>query len=165
MRLDLKSIIETPGGEIDFDCVLDASELEFPQVLRFVSPPWATGAVKNSTGALTLTAELHAEMICLCDRCGTEFAFTKTQYIIAALADSLEDEENPDIFLIEDDCVDVGEVLRTHFVLEMEPKLLCSEDCAGLCETCGKNLNEGPCDCDKTDSRLASLRQLLDELD
>jgi uncharacterized protein len=165
LLLDLKSIIETPGGEIGFECELDTSELDFPWVKSFIRPPRAKGGVKNSAGALTLTAVLDADMICLCDRCGTEFTFAKRQEIEAALADTLEDEESPDVFLLAGDFINADEVLRTYFLLEMEPKFLCFEDCAGLCETCGQNLNESPCNCDKTDPRLASLRQLLDEFD
>ena len=45
----------------------------------------------------------------------------------------------------------------------MDQKLLCREDCKGLCFRCGKNLNEGPCDCkSEPDSRFAVLQQLLD---
>ena len=165
MLLDLKSIIEIPGEEIGFDCYLDVAELDFSQIVRFITPPRAVGTVKNSAGALTLSAKLGVEMACLCDRCGSEFEYFKKQDVSVALAESPEDDENPDIFLVEGDWVDVGEILRTCFVLEFEPKFLCSEDCAGLCETCGKNLNDDPCNCDKNDPRLASLRQLLDELD
>jgi uncharacterized protein len=40
---------------------------------------------------------------------------------------------------------------------------LCRPDCRGLCIECGKNLNEGPCDCvvESIDSRLAELKELL----
>ena len=46
----------------------------------------------------------------------------------------------------------------------MDGKHLCSEDCKGLCPTCGKDLNEGPCGCGKeVDPRLAVLAKLLDK--
>ena len=64
---------------------------------------------------------------------------------------------------MEDCCVDVEDILRTLFVLGMETKFLCRPDCKGLCPTCGKNLNEGPCNCKKEmDPRMAVLEQLLD---
>ncbi|HEX7587809.1 MAG TPA: DUF177 domain-containing protein, partial [Anaerolineae bacterium] len=45
------------------------------------------------------------------------------------------------------------------------PHPVCRTKCAGLCPNCGKNWNEGPCECrqDETDPRLAVLKQLLDE--
>ena len=51
-------------------------------------------------------------------------------------------------------------------VLDMDTKSLCRPDCAGLCDTCGANLNLGPCSCRKQrDPRLAVLEQLLDKQD
>ena len=56
------------------------------------------------------------------------------------------------------------EVLSTCFILDMETKFLCKEDCKGLCPSCGKNLNLGPCGCRKEiDPRFAVLEQLLDK--
>ena len=49
-----------------------------------------------------------------------------------------------------------------HWVYRRKDVFLCSEDCKGLCAVCGKNLNEGPCDCKpEPDPRLAVLAQLL----
>lgn len=48
--------------------------------------------------------------------------------------------------------------------LELPQRYLCREDCRGLCPTCGKNLNEGPCGCreDNGDPRMDVLRRLLE---
>ena len=49
------------------------------------------------------------------------------------------------------------------FLLDMETKQLCSEDCKGLCPICGKDLNSGACNCAQPkDQRFAVLQQLLD---
>ena len=48
------------------------------------------------------------------------------------------------------------------FVLAMDTKNLCSDDCKGLCPKCGADLNQGPCSCrPETDPRWAALSQLL----
>mgnify|MGYP001091754997 FL=1 len=61
--------------------------------------------------------------------------------------------------------LDLEELARTDILLELPTKVLCSEDCKGLCSQCGKNLNEGECSCEKKqiDPRLAILSQLLDQ--
>ena len=47
-------------------------------------------------------------------------------------------------------------------MLNMDSRLLCREDCKGLCFRCGKDLNEGPCGCQaEADPRLAVLKTLL----
>lgn len=44
-------------------------------------------------------------------------------------------------------------------------KVVCREDCKGLCPVCGKDLNKGDCDCDTTyrDPRFESLRALFND--
>ena len=59
--------------------------------------------------------------------------------------------------------VDVEDLARTAFILGMDTKTLCSEDCKGLCARCGADLNLGPCSCKKeVDPRLAALAKLLE---
>ena len=82
----------------------------------------------------------------------------------AVLVRELEREEDADewVFLLEHDCADLTDIVRTAFVLNMDSRLLCREDCKGLCFRCGKDLNEGPCGCQaEADPRLAVLKTLL----
>ena len=164
MWLDLKDIIEMPGSEKEFECVLDTDKLDFPSVERFIEPPSAKGRVTNTAGVLTLTGELRAVMLCTCDRCSREFEHEKLIELNVPLSADMEDEgDDPDVFPVEGNGIELDEVLETCFVLEMDTKLLCRPDCRGLCGTCGKNLNDGPCSCRaSTDPRLAVLGQLLD---
>ena len=163
MWLDLINIIEMPGSRKEFECELNLAAEDFPSVESFKSVPKAKGEVVNTAGLLTLSAEIEAEMVCTCDRCGKQFESIKLQDVELTLADDPEDDENPDIYVIEGNGIDVSEILETAFILDMETKFLCTEDCKGLCGTCGKDLNEGPCDCRKpVDPRLAVLGQLLD---
>ena len=99
-----------------------------------------------------------------CDRCLKPFSREMRVPVNSLMAETLEDEENDDIILLENGEVDLEEVFTTAFVLAMEPKHVCSEDCKGLCPHCGADLNEGPCQCrPEVDPRLAVLAQLLDK--
>lgn len=163
MKLNLRDIIETPGGRVPFTCALDTERLTHPSVARYAGAPRAVGEVVNTAGVLHVRATVEADMICLCDRCGGEFESTKT-LPVHAVAVAEEEPENPEAFTLDGDWLDVGEILETAFILDMETKFLCSEDCRGICPTCGKNLNEGPCSCPKkSDPRLAVLERLLDK--
>jgi uncharacterized protein len=165
MGLDLHEIIDKSGGSVSFSCELDTERLNFPSVAAYRSPPRAEGTVTNNAGALTLRGRITAEMRCLCDRCATEYDCRKEISLEVPLAAELEDEDNPDIFLLDGDELDLRGLLETWFILGADSKFLCRPDCAGLCEACGANLNEGPCSCKaKTDPRLAVLEQLLDDM-
>lgn len=67
-------------------------------------------------------------------------------------------------FIPEDLNLDFSEVVREDMLLSLPLQPLCRPDCKGLCPNCGKNWNEGPCDCptDEGDPRLSVLKQLLD---
>lgn len=62
-----------------------------------------------------------------------------------------------------DGTIDLTLPLREQILLAQPIKPVCRPECKGLCSTCGKNLNEGPCDCDdeSIDPRLAALKALL----
>ncbi|MBE6949672.1 MAG: DUF177 domain-containing protein [Ruminococcaceae bacterium] len=163
MRLDLREIINIPGKSIAFEYAPPIEEIEFVSVARVCPGASVKGSVRNSAGVLLLTAELQADLECICARCLDEFPKHLNQHIESVLAEEVQDEGNTDIYLLEGDYVDLDEVILTAFVLNMEQRFLCHEDCKGLCDKCGKNLNEGPCDCRaEIDPRLAVLGQLLE---
>ena len=166
MWLDLRKIIETPGASAAFEVTLDPEHLRDPAIAEFKLPPEARGEVVNTAGLLNLRGELTAEMTCVCDRCGTAFDRKKVLSLDVPLAADVSDEASPEVFAIEGDGIDVSEIAETCFILDMEQKVLCREDCKGLCPICGKDLNAGPCGCAKPgDPRLAVLGQLLETPD
>lgn len=162
MLLDLREIIEVPGKSVPFECELSTEGLEYESVKEYKSCPTAEGRVSNTAGILTLEGTLRADMTCVCDRCGKEFDSVKLMELNALISDGESDD--PEVFCLDGDKLDLEETLSTLYVLDMETKFLCSEDCKGLCPKCGADLNLGPCNCRKeTDPRLAVLEQLLDK--
>lgn len=164
MRLNLCEIIEMPGASLPFSCELDTERLLSPAIKCFASPPLAEGVIRNSAGALDLSGTIKAQMVCTCDRCTKEFSLYREIPVEAKIGTDPSDEDNPDIFPLEGDWLDLSDLLETSFILSFDAKLLCKEDCAGLCPFCGKSLEDGPCGCKKEiDPRLAVLGQLLDK--
>ena len=102
----------------------------------------------------------------ICDRCAATFDRDINFPIDVVLVTELADEENEDewVFPLEGDSANLDDIVRTVFVLNLDSKLLCKEDCKGLCCRCGKNLNDGACNCQKElDPRFAALKQLLEK--
>ena len=162
MLLDLREIIEVPGKGIPFRFEPDTDRLSFDSITEYRSKPVAEGKVFNAAGILTLEGTMRADMTCVCDRCGKRFDSVKKMELHALLTDGETDD--PEAFCLDGDKIDLEEVVSTLYVLDMETKFLCSEDCKGLCPKCGADLNLGPCNCKKeTDPRLAVLEQLLDK--
>ena len=161
MLLDLHEIIGVPGGKVTFEYEPDLSDAILGSVVRIKQPSRAAGNVTNRAGALTFSAIVDAICVCVCARCLKEFEYPVHQQITAYLTEGGEDGEDPDSYLLQGDMVDADEIVLTEFILELDQRNLCSESCAGLCERCGADLNEGPCGCSsEIDPRLAVLGQL-----
>jgi uncharacterized protein len=59
--------------------------------------------------------------------------------------------------------LDLTEAIRQYTLLAIPMKPLCHKDCAGLCQNCGHNLNQGRCDCpeEDIDPRWSKLTEFL----
>ena len=166
MLLGFAKIMESPGASIDFSTSVDLSDLQFGIAYPVSEPVLASGTVRNTAGVLVMTGRITTTIHGVCDRCAADFDRDEDIPLNVVLVTELQNEENEDewVFSLEADCADLEDIVRTVFVLNMDSKLLCRPDCKGLCCRCGRNLNEGPCGCQKElDPRFAALRQLLDK--
>lgn len=166
MLLGLSKIIDCPGASVPFSASVDLSDLQYGETYPVSEPVQASGVVRNTAGVLVMTGALHTTIHGVCDRCAQDFEKDVDIPIDVVLVTELSNEENEDewVFPLVGDNADLEEIVRTVFVLNMDSKLLCREDCKGLCCRCGKNLNDGPCNCPKEiDPRFAALKQLLEK--
>ena len=166
MKLGLSKIIETPGASVPFSTSVDLSDLCYGVSYPVSEPVVAEGLVRNSAGVLMMTGSIRTTIHGICDRCAAEFDRDIDFPIDVVLVTEFANEENEDewVFPLEGDSADLDDIVRTVFVLNLDSKLLCKEDCKGLCCRCGKNLNDGPCNCQKElDPRFAALKQLLEK--
>ena len=166
MLLGLAKIIDCPGQSVSFSTSVDLSDLRFGTTEPVRDPVLAEGTVRNTAGVLMMQGLIRTRLYGICDRCANEFERDVEFPIDVVLVTELANEENEDewVFPLEGDSADLDDIVRTVFVLNLDSKLLCSEDCAGLCCRCGKDLNQGPCNCQKElDPRFAALKQLLEK--
>ena len=167
MLFSVKSILNSPGKSLTFQFSMDLSDVDFGGQLPAQEPVQVEGTVRNTAGMLEMALRIRATLDCVCDRCAKEFRREKEVEYDCVLAEDKQDETNEDIVLLESgEFIDLEDLARTVFILEMDTKTLCSEDCQGLCPRCGADLNLGPCSCHKeVDPRLAVLAKLLENSD
>lgn len=101
---------------------------------------------------LLVRGTLAQDFDAVCCRCGGDFDFTAT---VTDFATSVEVGEKTDF-------VDLTDELRQSIILALPSYPVCRPECLGVCPTCGKNLNEGPCTCrhETRDSRWGALDAL-----
>ena len=121
--------------------------------------------VKNRELIIEGTGRIVLEIPC--DRCleavPTEFILEFTKNI--DLDDSNEDQamELDEKNYIDGYNLDVDKLLYNEILIGWPMKILCCEDCKGICNVCGQNLNEGTCDCEDTslDPRMSVIRDVF----
>lgn len=155
MLLELKKVFEVTGQSLDIDGSLSVSELEEMQpYVTFAAPVTVKGSVKNRAGVVALDMTVTARLDQTCDRCLKAFereyvrSFSHTLVTSLANESDEDDSEFEDYVVCPDNKLDIGELALTDLMLEMPTKVLCKEDCKGLCPVCGKDLNEGECGCE-----------------
>lgn len=164
MLLNVKSILHTPGETLPFSFEMDLQDVEHNGGHPVVDPVVVEGQVRNSADVLQLTMSMKSDLDVVCDRCMKEFTLVMEEPYQVYLAEEVQNEDSEDIVVLENGCVDIGEMARTVFILNLDSKILCSEDCKGLCHQCGADLNLGACSCKKDmDPRMAALAKLLDK--
>lgn len=102
-----------------------------------------------------------------CDRCldavpfEFDLDFVKTVDLSCSDADLIEglDESN----YIDGFNLDVDKLLYNEILIGWPMKVLCCEDCKGICNICGQNLNVGTCNCEDTglDPRMSVIRDVF----
>lgn len=163
MVFDVRPLLRAPGSRERFQFTMDLSQLDFNGRYPVSRPVEVSGEVRNSADILTLEMTARTVLDARCDRCGKAFEQEKVTRYACVLAEERESEDS-DIVLVTGGMVDLEELAREAFILDMDTRTLCSEDCKGLCPRCGANLNDGPCGCKReVDPRLAALAALLDK--
>ncbi len=165
MILDLKKIFLDENENLSVKTILDLSETDDGLTSSFPAPVQADIDVSNHAGVVVFEARVSFKYHFNCDRCSApsdrNFAYQFRHILVTELSEESGDDyiEAPDYKL------DTDALLRDDILLELPSKFLCKESCKGLCPKCGKNLNEGSCNCDthEVDPRLAVLKQLLSD--
>ena len=162
MRLNVNRVLHTPDASEDFHFEMDLSDLEFGGEKPVINPVVVDGQVRNKAGMLLLELQTSTTLRCRCSRCLESFDLPKTTDYSCVLAEEKQFEDSDDIVLLDHDEVDLDDLARTAFILDMDTVVLCSPHCKGLCPGCGANLNRETCRCKKqVDPRLAALAKLL----
>ncbi len=166
MNLDLKPMLrgEITRMPIDFSITPEA-----PEGVRFSGDVRLTGEITNQGGYMRLVATAEIPYSGSCARCLTavdgtfSMPFERTVVTEGTLTEEQLEDDIDEYVVIENGYLDIDDSVREALILSFPMRLLCEEDCPGLCALCGKPLREGACGCRKKEidprwAVLASLR-------
>lgn len=157
MFIELEPIFNNEGAEKAFSYEFPLEESEVVKNIR------VNGSVKNRTGIVYLNAVADFLIDSLCDRCAAPVKREQSITVEHILVNRLNDEDNDEFYLVEDMHFNLDELVREDVLLSLPLKILCKDDCKGVCPMCGTNLNESTCECKEPgDPRLEALKKFLD---
>lgn len=158
LSLEVPAELFSPAEFAQFEGIVAVDEFECgPDSYRFSEPLSWHADVSNTGDALLVTGSVTGEARTDCARCLEDAVFDVEGEIEGYfLLDGAEIPEGAD----EDEfdrlpanhVLDMESLVVAAIVFELPLVPLCDEECRGLCPTCGANLNEGPCGCEKEQS-------------
>ena len=169
---------DTDRMELDLGRVETRSTFSFDRTFDLPTPEGGnaacavavSAAVTRSAGSYAIEARVKGSIRAECHRCLVPFALPVDTVFTFVLnrgeGSTLPEGAEEDIVSIPvkgEATYDLYPRVREALILEIPIKLLCREDCGGVCRKCGKNLNEGECGCDPEtgDPRWGALRKFL----
>ncbi len=116
---------------------------------------------------LFIEGKAYLELEISCDRClepvRVPFALEFTKRVDLEKSDGEQSDELDEKNYIDGYHLDVDKLLYNEILIGWPMKILCSEDCKGICNVCGQNLNQGTCTCEDTglDPRMSVIRDVF----
>jgi len=166
MIIDLIQLTE-PEITFDFTSQPDLEE----ESARIVKPVRTVGKLRKGIAQVDVEGSISGEVEAECTRCLT----SGTHQIDVPLKAVFVTEENYtsekeaevrrddlDVSIYDGEKIDLTDLVREQILLDLPAQILCQEDCKGLCQKCGANLNEVNCNCEEKeiDPRWSALKNL-----
>lgn len=160
MKILIKNItekaMEYTGEVICKGISNNGDDIKFVDNIRF------NGTLRKGEDFVEISGEVGANFVTNCHACGDEAQSEIKFDIFETYRREPADEE----YHLVGDEVDFDEMILENVRLNLPIKILCKEECKGICAMCGKKLNDGECGCtreDKKDSPFDVLNKLLDK--
>lgn len=165
MEINVAQLLKAPIGttrdyEVDEVADIDGSS----------HPVKGTIQLTRTNRGILVKGTINTEAKVACSRCLNEFNYQLTlkieeEYfptidVITGAPVSLPDETGS-FTINERHILDLTEAIRQYAIIAIPMKPMCRRDCAGLCPTCGHDLNKGPCGCSPQVSLESDLGERL----
>lgn len=167
--VNLTEVILKEGKVLQCQVELETDRLDFPSGSYPIvkKSPLSLRVENQGKKVLKLNGSIDLEVLIPCARCLEEVRIPLALSFEREVDMKLTDQDRLDA-LDESDFLngynlDGDKLVYGEALLNWPARVLCREDCKGLCKVCGQNLNRGTCDCDRTelDPRMAKIRDIF----
>ena len=156
----VRELIDRPGTSRRLDRRMPAPTDLSDEIVSIGSPVTLTGVLESVVDGVLLRGTVEASARVACVRCLAERDDVVRAQVVELYSRPQESDDAVERgYEISDDSIDVDTLLRDALAAAAPVHPLCRPDCAGLCATCGADLNIAPCDGhpEQRDSRWSVL--------
>lgn len=172
MRIELDKLERTGNS---FAHVYEPDELVLDEEhARLTRPPEVSGRVSRSGREVRLRGRINTTAEVDCDRCLKSVSVPVEADFDVKYAPAEDDgsdngtelqAEDLGLATFDGETIDIDELVREQVLLALPSRVLCGEECKGLCPVCGADRNVNPCDCQsrEIDPRWAGLKAVISD--
>lgn len=167
MNLDLSKLISGVQNELTFEFEHEPNKSYMESIGSVDKSVFkVVGKVKRLEKRFELTFSYTGDVTFECYRCLKNVKMTLENDVERIVVQSLAHASDDDWVELSGPTLELVPILEEDITLNLPLQVLCTEDCKGLCPTCGIDLNKETCECDesKIDPRLEALKQLFTQI-
>ena len=169
MLLDLSELLSGRTKTKTYHAVVEMEQFDTGTEVYGVKKASEPYITITETGAkkFLVTCEGNITLVIPCGRCladvDTYIEYQIEREIDFNDEDELSDERLEEMSYIDGYHLDVDKLVYSEVLIDVPLRVLCSEDCKGLCYKCGANLNKGECGCDRVqlDPRMSVIQDIF----
>lgn len=169
MLVELTKVMSQDGNSLQQAVNLDLNSItvhgeQFPVQ---VTAPAELTITNSGKGVLVIECTADVRAAIPCARCLEEVNYDFALHMECEVDTKLSAEEREvvedEYNFIEKDYLNVDKLVQNELLVNWPIRVLCKEDCKGICSRCGANLNHGECGCDRValDPRMAAVKDIF----
>jgi len=168
MLIDISKVVKSINKEVSEEVSIELTSFEsrlgnFPILQK---SPVVLTLTNQENKTLFIRGAVDVTLSIPCGRCleevPTQICFEIDKKLDIEDSVLVDDEMEENDYLIGFE-LDVDKLVYAEILVNWPMKVLCKEDCEGICKVCGANLNKGDCGCQRTelDPRMAAIQDIF----
>lgn len=163
MKIFIGELIKKKSAQMDVHLNVDIQRIDDGiEEIEVKNPVKVDGVIYVAEEIIIFEAHIETELELTCSRCLQPFIM-KFENDVNEKFTLNEGHKDDDVNFMDSDSIDITKIITDDIILSLPIKRLCKDDCKGLCQVCGANLNTTTCSCNKNeiDPRLAKLKDIF----
>ena len=165
MVINFSDLLSKKNRKKQISLSFDLEPFEFEgEEIRAIEKVFVEGVAISENDVIVINASIKTKLKLNCSRCLDTFIYPIDIDIEERFTTNAESEDD-EATVVMNDVLDITEIVETSVISTLPIQRVCKDDCKGLCQECGCNLNYETCSCNKedVDIRFEALRGLFDK--